>query len=100
MLLDPLGERLHEIPSGTLIGQRLTAARTVEGRSQRQRARQLNLERAGIAERRQFQGVQVRLQRRGCALLVLTGPVHQPPPGRLQVDMQVHQQGRRPADHV
>ena len=100
MVLDPFGERLHEIPSGTLIGQRLSAARAVEGHSQRQRAGYLNLERAGIAERSQFQRVEIRLQRRRCALLVLTGPVHQPPPGRLQVDMQVDEQGRRPAEQV
>src|SRR5690606_20826140 len=81
-------------------GQNQIAARPLDRRSKRQRTSDLYLQRPYVPVAGELQRIQVRPQQAGSLPLVGAGPVDQPPPGRLKVDMQVDEQRRGSPDEV
>ena len=56
---EPLGQRLGELAPGAEVGEHLVAARPLDGRRQRPRSGDLDLERAGVPLRLLLQPVEV-----------------------------------------
>ena len=56
---EPLGQRLRELAPGTEVGEHLVPARPLDGRGQRPRSGDLDLERAGVLLRLLLQPVEI-----------------------------------------
>ena len=95
---DPLGQGLPELTPGAVVRQHPVAAWALHGRGQRPRPGDGVLDRAGVALGLLLQLVQVGPQRADRQPVLTTGPVGQPPAGRLQIDRQPGEQGGRPTD--
>ena len=100
VVAQPLGERLRQLAAGAVVGEHPVAARPLDGRGQRPRPGDLDLEGAGVALAVLLDGVEVLGQQRPGPAVVDAGGVGQPPPGRLQVGAELGDQRQRATGHV
>ena len=88
MVAQALGERLGQLPAGTVVGEHLVAAGLLHGRGQGPRSGHLDLGGARVTLGLLLELVEVLGQQRPGATMVDTRGVGESPPGRLQVGAQ------------
>ena len=96
---EPLGQRLRQLAPGAEVGEHLVAARPLDGRRQRPRSGDLDLERAVVPLRLLLQPVEVLGEQAAGPAVVDAGCVGEPPAGRLQVGAELGHHGERAAGH-
>ena len=96
---EPLGQRLGQLAPGAEVRQHLVAARPLDGRRQRPRSGDLDLERAVVPLRLLLQSVEVLGEQAAGPAVVDARCVGEPPSRRLQVGAQLGHHGERAAGH-
>ena len=100
VLGEPLGERLGQLATGTVVGEHPVTARPLHGRGERPRTGDLDLHRPAVALGLLLPTVEVLREQRPRSALVDPGRVGQAPAGRLQVGGEPGQEAGGAADHV
>ena len=97
---EALGERLRHLASSAVVGHQLVAAGSFDLGGQRERARDLHLERARVLGEQLLGGVEVLRQQGARAPQVAARSDTETPSGGLQVGIQTLEHGQAAADHA
>ena len=100
MVGHPFGQGLGDLAAGTVVGEQLVAARPLDGRGQRPRPRQLDLEDAVEVLGLLLELVEVLPEQGAGAPVVDAGRVGQPPARGLEVEAELGDRRERATDHA